>query len=246
MPTCHRPEMLALTLEKLRNAKYADSPNIDVRIFLDKAPDSRLEELSWIRDSYYPCAEIFRTRERPDVPSGCWNILHSLKQGYLSNSELIFIVEEDIFVRPNFFEWHFENQTGEYFATCGRKLKQWRRNFYSNPGSCFRRDKLKLVVPHINDRFFQDTKGYMDRFFGPNDQFGILDDGLIQRVQQASGLLVKYPDEPVVAHQGFRMYGMTEEWRAKGQTIEDRIVDLRRILANLNPHERYLEDYEPY
>ena len=246
MPTCHRPEMLALALEKLQNAKHADNPNINVRIFLDMAPDSRLEEVSWIRDRYFPSAEIFRTRERPDVPSGCWNILHSLKQGYESEKEYIFIIEEDCLIYENYFPWHFEAQrSGEYFATCGRKLKHWRHNFYSNPGSCFHRDKLKLVIPHINDRFFQDTKGYMDRYFGPSG-FGILDDGLIQRVQKASGLLVKYPDIPVVAHQGFRMYGKTEEWRAKGDTIEERIVDLRKVLANVDPKGRYTQDFEPY
>ena len=244
-PTAKRPEFLALALEKLRNASK-DDPKIDVRIFLDVSPDERMEQVCWIRDQYYPSAEVFRTRERPDVPSGCWNILQSLRQGYLSESEFIFLVEEDCLVRENYFSWHFDAQsTGEYFATCGRKLKQWKRNFYSNPGSCFHWDKLRLVIPHINDRFFQDTKGYMDRFFGPSD-FGILDDGLIQRVQQASGLLVKYPDEPVVAHQGFRMYGTTEEWRAKGDTIEDRIRDLRKVLANVDPHGRYTSDFERY
>src|SRR3984957_2175131 len=62
VPTLKRPEMLALCLEKLSQTHQASS--LDVRIFLDHSNDpklnaARLADTEYVRDTYFPTAEIF-------------------------------------------------------------------------------------------------------------------------------------------------------------------------------------------
>ncbi len=49
IPTFARPELLALTLEKLEQA--ADAPD-DIRIFLDMSSEKRVAEVEYVRDTY--------------------------------------------------------------------------------------------------------------------------------------------------------------------------------------------------
>jgi len=218
----------------------------DVHIYLDTCSEEKLDETEYVRDTYFPDAYIFRAGKHIDAPSGTWNILHALKSGYEIGADYIFIVEEDVFCYPDYMSWHLAAQaSGDYFATCGRLKKEYRSVFYTNPGSCFHRDKLGLVVPHINDSYFADRKGYLESHFGSIEDCGDLDDGLIRRVINSVGGIVKYPDPAVVAHSGFWAYNKLTQYKTHG-TIQERIEQLRNMLPGLNPKDRYLKDWEPY
>jgi hypothetical protein len=243
MPTMHRPEMLALSLEKLSRA---DNCPDDIRIFVDHTTDERLAEVDFVRDNYFPEATIFHAQPHQEVPSGMWNILHSLRQGYVSAADRIFLIEEDILVGKDFFNWHNRAQkSGAYLATCGRRMKYLPDyNQYTNPGSCFSRDMLAQVVEHINPDLFADRRKYMDQSFGTMNEISDLDDGLIRRIAKFNGLKVLYPEIPQCAHIGFRAYNHYMGWVNEGD-IEQRISKLRRMLAQIDPNDRYTRDYEP-
>jgi hypothetical protein len=242
MPTLKRPEMLALALESIDRADQ--SPD-DIRIYVDHTDAKRLSEVEYVRDTYLPRALIFHAKEHPRAPSGCWNILNSMKGGYESGADLIFFVEEDVRVFHDYFTWSIEAQDSGCFATSGRYIKRYGENYYTNPGASFRRESLALVVPHINDSFFNDRRGYLDKIFTPFPDASDLDDGLIRHVMRSVNGFVKYPETPKVAHQGFRMYCRTEEFRPIGN-IERRIHQLRNILKNVDPSWRYTQDFEPF
>lgn len=245
MPTLNRPEFLALALERL--SQTPQSNDLDVRIFLDHTGNPRrIEEVTAVRDIYLPTAEIFQAKAHVMAPSGCWNILHALKSGYESGADYVFLVEEDVMVYPNFFEAHYALQnSGEYFATCGRLLSCLSSAYYTNPGSCFKREALGLVIPHIGDRYFADRRGYLDATFDSMDEASDLDDGLIRRVIRSTGAKVKYPERPICAHQGFHYYKKFEQYQNEG-TITERVAQLRAMLAQISPIDRYTKDFEPY
>lgn len=244
MPTSQRPEMLALSLEQLRQIPQRNL-NLDVRIFLDFSSEERVREVEYVRDTYFPEALIFHAKPHIEVPSGMWNILNSLKQGYQTGAEYVYLVEEDVLVRPDFFDWHRSENHGEIISTCGRRMRHLPEySQYTNPGSCFRRDKLGLIVPHINDEMFSDRRKYFDKHFGPMDEISDLDDGLIRRIAKYYGLPVKYPDTPKCSHIGFRAYNHYMNWTNTG-TIEQRIQGLRKILKTVDLNNRYTADFEP-
>lgn len=241
--------MLALSLERLAAAQYVS--DLDVRIYLDVAPAKTLDEVEHVRELYLPEAQIFQAAEHPEAPSGCWNILNALKSGYETGAEYVFLVEEDVMVYPDFFKWHWNAQLDHYdkendfVATCGRRWKYYSHDFYTNPGSCLSRKLLNEVVPHINEKFFEDRRGYMNQEFGVMDEASDLDDGLIRRVLRHVCGEIYYPDSPVCAHQGFWAYGKFAQYKTHG-TIDERIEQLRRMLPEIDPKDRYTKDFEPY
>lgn len=243
IPTCHRPEMLALCLERLGQA-----PGLPpVLIFPDVPAD--LDEVWYVKEHYLPQAKYHKPFPHIQAPSGCWNILYSIKQGYLTGADRVYLVEEDVMVRPNFFQWH--NSIGdEFLASCGRQDAHFYPrypNLYTNPGSCLHRPLLDAVVPHINDDYFTRLRAYMDEFLPPKwDDHSDLDDGLIRRTIRNMGGKCAYPPEPGVAvHQGFHFYRKVDRFQNEGNIVE-RIEGLRKMLSRIKPMERYAHDLEHF
>jgi hypothetical protein len=243
MPTFRRPEMLALSLENLQATPEASS--LDVRIYLDHCVQpTRLEEVEYVRDEYFPAATIFHAGNHVLAPSGSWNILHSLKSGYETGAEYIALVEEDVLVRPDFFQRHLEMQaSGDFFVTCGRQLAHLPTDYFSNPGSCYGREKLALVVPHICPAYFASQKDYLNQKFGSMDDAGILDDGLIRRVMRSVNGESRCAIPAIASHIGFHYYNRMTQYKNEG-SIQDRIARLRVMLPNVSPADRYTGDFE--
>jgi hypothetical protein len=251
MPTFKRTEMLALALEKLRACP--ESSQAEVRIHLDHSNEPhisevRLAETEYVRDVYFPEAQIYQAKNHVLAPSGCWNILQSLKAGWEAGSEYVALVEEDCLVTPDFFQRHMEMQaSGEYFVTSGRKLPYLPGDYYTNPGCCFRRDKLALVIPHINDAYFVNLTGYLDRHFGPMSDGGNLDDGLVRRVMRSVNGEAKTAVPSIVSHIGFHYYQKQPLYMNPG-TIQERIAWLRTFLSDIPARKkadpRYIGDLE--
>lgn len=239
--------MLALTLEKL--SRTPEAQYLDIRIFLDTSSDEVLSDVEYCRDTYLPTAEIFRAGEHVKVLSGCWNILKALESGYQTGAEYVFLVEEDVFVAPDFFSWHLAKHVErEHFVTCGRRHGRMPKDFYSNPGTCYSRQALTQILPHINADFFRDTRAYLDKNFPTMvGKDGNLDDGLIRKVQRSVGGRVCCADPAVAFHQGFHYYNRMGGYVNTGKTIQERIDFLRILLPTLNPKlNKYVADYEPF
>jgi len=241
MPCYKRIEMLALALEHLDRT---NRKNLDIRIFVDTTTEERIDEVEYVRNVYYPDAIIFHAKPHPNVPSGMWNILNALKQGYETGASRVYLVEEDTCVHRDYFTWHDEAQvSGDFLATCGRYHRPGYEK-YTNPGSCFKREMLAKVVEHIVPDLFVDRRAYMDHQFGKMDELSDLDDGLIRRIAKFHGLKVKYPDMPKCSHIGFMAYNHYRGWENTGN-IRERIVNLRKMLNEVDPKNRYTKDFEP-
>lgn len=243
MPALKRPEMAALSLQRIKATP--ESPELDVRIFVDTTTDKVLSDFEYVRDTYYPEATIYHAREHVKAPSGCWNILNALKAGYDSGAELVFLIEEDVMVSEDYFSWSFEaHDDPDCFATCGRLRKEHSSDYYTNPGACFKSESLRSVVPYITDGYFQNRRPYLDAAFGELSEASDLDDGLIRRVIRKLGAKILYPETPKVAHQGFHYYNRLPQFTVTG-TIAEKIAALRVLLDRVSPLDRYSKDFEP-
>jgi hypothetical protein len=243
--------MLALTLERLSRTRQGF--DLDVRIFLDHSNDPklnvvRLHDTEYVRDTYFPTAEIFHANNHVVAPSGSYNILQSLLAGYKTGADFIALVEEDILVALEFFECHLEMQeSSDYFVTSGRKLPQFDDTFFSNPGSMYRREKLALIIPHINDQYFADQSSYLERYFPHMDDAGVLDDGLCRRVMRSVNGRAKCAVPRIASHVGFYRYQQFQQYKNEG-TIEERIRWIRDFLSDIPARKladpRYIGDLE--
>lgn len=252
MPTAKRPEMLALSLQALASESTASKrtqtstvSEIDVRIFADIG--ANLDDLEFVRDTYYPNAAISTAEPHPPVLSGCWNILNAVQRGYETGAGRVILLEEDVLVLPGFFKWHLDIKLQpSVLATCGRwsGFNDKYGPLYTNPGSCLSRPLLDKLIPHINDDYFTHLRSYLDEHFGAWDEMSELDDGLIRRVIHQMGGQALFPAEPVARHIGWRFYNAIDIYMNRETSIEKRIARLREIILSLKPGDRYCADFE--
>lgn len=238
--------MLALALERLSQTNPRPD-NLSVNIYADH--QTNLEDVEYVRDEYFPTASIFHAHPHIACPQGTWNILEAIKAGYQTGADLVYLVEEDVMVRPNFFQQHQELiQTGEYLAVCGRKEKRLYERcgpLYVNPGSCLTRKLIENVIPHMNPEYYSNPDEYVLKHFPVWSECSILDDGLIRRVVKQMEGVCGYPVEDICAHQGFRFYNRLDIYMNFETTIEKRIERLRQIIQKIKPGDRYAGDFEP-
>lgn len=252
MPAANRPEMAALALEMLGKAE--NCPPIEV--FVDDVDEKLKREFE---DVWKHTKNVTMTFRQPHVraSSGCWNILNSIKDGYDMGRQWVFLVEEDVLVFRDFFTRHQAIMEGGAIASCGRFCRLFGPRYpdiYTNPGSCLSRRFLDALVPHINDRFFENTGAYMHALQVPPVP-GIhgLDDGLIRRVMWLNGWQVVQPpiDKPLCAHIGcmaienrFDFVGLNTD-----APVLDRAEQIRSFLKTVNrrgPKSQYLRDLDPF
>jgi len=251
MPVAERPEFCALALECLAKTHFP----VPIHVFVDDISGKVKEEFSYVFDHHAPPhTTIHWQGPHVTATSGCWNILDSIKTGRETGADYVFLVEEDVLVRPNFFEYHWEALSLDGQVSCGRKyLPFWKRcpGMYTNPGSCLKGELADAVIQHINMEFFADTGGYMERVIGHVEGIHGLDDGLIRRVLWKNGWSAKHQEEPTCSHVGFQAYENRYDFCHVDQLahISNRIANLRNLFLTLDPingpHARYVKDLEP-
>jgi hypothetical protein len=252
MPTCKRPEFLALALEKLSAAPKEHPSDLNVNIYADTSAD--IASVEFVRDRYFPEATVYQWGKHIDAPSGTWNILKSIEAAFLAGADRVYLIEEDVMVRPSYFDWHRSihdagAHDGTVLATCGRVEKRLERLFgevYTNPGACLTRRLIAQLLPHINDDYFSRPAEYVVENFEPWIGMSILDDGLIRRVIKKAGGRSLTATEGVAVHQGFFYYNRLDRYMNYSSDIEGKIARLREIIAGIVPGERYATDFEPF
>src|ERR1700752_2469765 len=254
MPAAHRPEFAALALEPL--GKSRNCP--DILLNVDDVKDKLKKEFQHVYDTCAPSQTVLVFR-RPhiQVSSGCWNILNSILDGYNTGASEVFLVEEDVLVMPDFFERHWAEMEKGAVVSCGRFCRLFGPRYptiYTNPGSCLSRTFLEALVPHINDEFFRDTGGYMDRLQVP-PVAGIhgLDDGLIRRVMWLNCWHPVQPpiDKPLCAHIGCQ--AVENRYSFVGLNVDapvlERAEQIRNFLKTIDrqgQHAKYVRDLDPF
>jgi len=253
MPCAHRPEFSALSLLFL--SWSVDFP--EIRMYIDHVSDKLKSEFQYVFEHFAPHnAKIFYREPHREGTSGVWNILHSVKDGYETGAGTVFLIEEDVFVRSEFFRRHWETMsTGKYLASCGRicpRFSRLNKGVYTNPGAALGRPLLDNLIPHINDKFFDDTGGYIRNLMPEKPGYiGGLDDGLIRRVITVMGGEAYHQDPAVCSHVGFQAYENRYDFCQIDESapIGKRIEDLKKMFLRLDPvnapYAPHIRDLDP-
>lgn len=220
VPTWNRPDFLTACLRRLL---LADEPGLIYWICVDRGFSSSHQLLARAVDGFTsrlsPRARVF-TRQHP-YRGNSFNVLTAYRDALLEAPDLVHLVEDDVFVARDYFDFHrrAHDLCPDAFAVSACRNQQyplgidppqderavWLHHDYQSIGVSFRPAVLEKVVPHGVSAYFTDPIGYCRQHWpatrihpGHAEQ-----DGLIHRVIEAAGAKVAYPAVPRAYHAGF-------------------------------------------
>jgi hypothetical protein len=187
VPTYKRKWLLFSCLERIRT--YCGKAEIIV--FSDRASEEGKDAAEMFKAAWIQMPEH-------DYYGNSYSTMEAYRFAYNMGADLVYLIEDDVMVHPDFFDWHREmhREFPEIFAAMGWVFNQhapidkgemFQPWFYSI-GVSFSREMLKLIVEHASPLYYGDMHKYIrERFKSSplNDPFNIMhveQDGLIQRI----------------------------------------------------------------
>lgn len=242
-----RPDFLSAALQRLL---VADDGRQHYRICLDRAHARECALVAVEFTRRLGNRALVRQRQHR-YKGNSYNVLMSYKEALASTPDLVHLVEEDIFVAADYFEFHrrAHELAPDAFSVSACRNQQfphewdppdgedtvYRHVSYQSLGVSFRPEALSQVVQHAQHAYFANPVAYCRRNW-PNTAINpnnAEQDGLIHRIIEASGRPTVYPFSPRAYHAGFVGY------HRKGATLEGGIAHraatlLRMTTADLN------------
>lgn len=217
VPCYFRPEFLYLTLEHICAARGSENKDLWLyhdRKFEDEEQfENELKEIEVVI-SYFKRALGARLKPFMRPQNGyygnSYNVLEAYAKAHATNAEFVYLIEDDVFITPDFFEWHniAHRFNPECFCTvageCDRNQHNCLEEFgavntdtgysatwfasreYASLGVCWKRENLKAVVEHANKDYYHNPSPYILKHF-PSSTMGLKmmeQDGLIQRIAE--------------------------------------------------------------
>ncbi len=254
VPTYYRPEYLSLCLEYLSKARGIQDKEIWVcQDFREHDEHRHYLEEQWtaaVLDDWKTKLPVrFIRRGKHSFVGNSLNVLLSYKEAYLQKPRYVYLVEDDVLVTQDFFEWHEAVQAdGDYMCSvayrCSRN-NEARKDVidpnayfttardYASIGVCWKSEKLKPVVHHCGDEYFQNLDGYVLKTFPGNRFAGDFSeqDGLIMRVMWETKGVTAWPYVPRCYHMGWYGYHRPNGMRPGGH-LDQKISALRSIISD--------------
>jgi hypothetical protein len=246
--TYNRPDYLRVCLEYLAAAQGIQDH--EVWVCIDRGKSLIREFYDVLNDFRNQISFSVFLRPEHTYIGNTFNTLEAYKEAYQTDAKFIYLVEDDVLVRPDFFKWHQAVQSrGDFFCSvayrCSRNAEA-RRDItdasayfttardYASIGVCWRRENLAHVIQHAKDEYYRDLKGYLVRRF-PNNRFSDCyaeQDGLIMRTMgETHGLYTVWPYVPRAYHVGFAGYNRPRGTRLSYREIKQTIHDEEKIRA---------------
>jgi hypothetical protein len=240
IPCYRRPEMLAVTLEHIVVAEgserhqyvFAVDHNFDLEI------DGIIKNFPFKKTTtYYGGKKIGEGNAQ--------NVLHGFKKcvEYALNigASVIYYIEDDIWVAPDFFQFHelaHRKFSPAAVSACRnqyleRKIYGEANHVYYHPryqslGCSFSVETAAKIARHNTPLYYEDPERYLLAAFPSSKVLNIFwdSDGLIERVLEAQGQKTLYPCAPRAFHAGY--YGGINRSGATLQgSLKERISKLR-------------------
>ncbi len=159
---CHkRADMLTVCLKKIQLANSADK---NIYIFLvDRGFDQEIIETI----NEFKLNKIIKYTPKHNFRGNSYNLLEGYKFAYekYQDSELVYMLEEDIFIGKDFFDFH-ERVQSPFESSCvsavwchvdnrefpNEPASIYCKEHYQSLGVSWRREYLKEVVKHANPK----------------------------------------------------------------------------------------------
>lgn len=255
IPTWYRPEYLQLCLEHLAAAEGITSKQI--WILQDQHQDDMIRhavEENWTQEVLatwqpYRALDIkfFRASSHCTVGNSR-NVLEGYRRAFETDAQFVYLIEDDVFVTPDFFKWHEAVQNdGDYFCSVGCSCKfKWQNTtiettdpgayytarWYGSYGVGWKRENLSAIIPHARNEYYSNMDNYVRHNLAGTplgDQF-TEQDGVIERVMWKSGKSVAFPIASKAFHLG--LYGYHRDGQRPNGFLEAKLAGLRKMLAD--------------
>lgn len=243
VPAYRRPEFLWHCIQNIKLARGADQMHYIFRFDYGFDPDNQRV----IKD--FPFShEIAATNKVPyQLAKQSYSLLTGYQIAASQTDGLVFMIEEDVMIARDFFEWHLlvqdlipDNFCSIAVANPNRTMVDTGRpeefylatGDYCSLGVCFRRQTLmEHVFPAVNTRYYLNPVDYCARNF-PGSPIGHAfaeQDGLIRRIQIQLGHVAQtvWPWTPRAYHAGY--YGKNRGAGPRG-LLAQRIANLTDII----------------
>lgn len=267
----YRPEYLALCLEYLAKADGARD-NKEYWICHDyRYHDEHRYAIQerWNREvvENSPLPIKFIRRAAHSYEGNSYNTLESYREAYLTDADLVYLVEDDVLVTPDFFTWHEAVQAQEPAVMCSVAYRCSRNHEartditesgayfvsardYASIGVCWKRERLSPVLAHANPAYCAAPSDYLVRVFPGNRFAGDFSeqDGLIMRVMWDLRQEVVWPYVPRCYHMGWYGYHRPNGKRPDGQ-LAAKISSIRADITQPDRLKSVAPDFgdiEPY
>jgi hypothetical protein len=259
MPGHSRLEYFKIWTELIKKADGASE--LFYLFCLDSGYDERYMDL--INEFPYECSYI-KMPEQSGLHLGkqSRNVLNGMIAAARHSDNLVYYIEEDVFIGKEFFRWHQEvhRQQKDIFCSIATKSNNYKYKTdgfashyfitsevdYQALGNCFKKDIIiDLIYPHYNDSYLINPVGYCQRNF-PNSIIGSRwteQDGLIRRILEQMKMKVAYPCLPFAYHAGF--YGYNRQPEILRKSYEEKIALIRDVCFDADKMRKWQEPMGP-
>jgi hypothetical protein len=255
--TYMRPEYLQICLEHLAQATSTATPK-EFWICADRRPDDEHRhklELEWqkeVLDAWRGALPFKIVQgEKHSFNGNSFNVLESYKKAYNEPGVRdVYLVEDDVFVTPDFFVWHEASAQAEPEAPCSiayrcNRNSEARRDVlqsgsyftsyrdYASIGVRWKREMLEPVLEHARKEYYANQNGYISARF-PGSRFAgnfTEQDGMIMRVMSEQKWFTVWPYVPRCYHMGWYGYHRPKGRRPDG-FLEAKIDQIKATLRN--------------
>jgi hypothetical protein len=194
----------------------------------------------------FPFEKAIRFAAQHRYQGNSYNLLEGYKYGVQmakqNGSELIYLIEEDIWIAKDFFTFHekVQKQHPNFCVSAVRnqnnpnKLSHEPGSVYYYPtyqslGVSFKVDRIESIVKHATPEFYRHMLAYVRRHF-PKSRYGgswCEQDGLINRIVETSPVQCMYPYVPRAFHAGF--VGYNRQGKSLEGSLEMRVSKLKSM-----------------
>jgi hypothetical protein len=264
IPTWRRPEMLWHCLRNIERARGADQYTYLFRI--DHGFDPDVIKVAEVFPLDYKLS--FTKRSPYHLGKQSYSLITGYQEAAQMTGALVFMIEEDVMVAQDFFEFHEAVHAERLDLFCSiavanpnRKITQtgpadayYRSGGdYCSLGVCFRKQMLHLVLSQASSpRYFADPVVYCAQNFKgmPFGHAFAEQDGLIRRIQyqMRHDAPIAWPWQARAYHAGF--YGKNRGAGPRGP-LNERIANLAEIIYSdeamrtFAKHPEWYEDSRP-
>ncbi len=281
IPTYIRAEYLNVCLEHLANTIRTPSEKEfwvcqDFRQNDDHRYRIQMDWTKEVVERFRGPLDIKTFRTPPHIyPGNSFNVLESYKLAFSTDARYVYLVEDDVMVKPDFFQWHEYINEVEPNAMCSIAYRCSRNHEartdvvdpgayfttardYASIGVCWKKENLLPVIEHCTSAYYNDLDGYMPKRF-PGNRFNAdfsEQDGIIMRIMWETNAFTVWPYVPRAYHMGWYGYHRANGkrpdgfWEQKSGVIRAMISDpeaLKIAAPDYGDIEAYpKEPVEPY
>ncbi len=192
-------------------------------------------------------------------PGNSYNILTSYQNALEITASYdmrvpIYLIEEDIFVAPDFFDFHerVNSECNSFFVSgCANQnegeqveylkwlfmdkdIAIYRHASYQSLGVSFYPETLRQIAAHATPEYFNDMSGYCQHNFFKNilPKQNCEQDGLIHRILLETDSFGIYPVVPRAYHAGYYGYHREGQTVDKTKPLQEQIEQLLQMTAD--------------